>query len=631
MLTLLAGMASISLTAQNPAESTAKRELKGDAQVLQEVYPASKETGSDVQLRATPQAWPDSTVSFTLEGERSRKTVYTYHASGRRTLTETFAWENNRWVNAAKTVPTYDAAGRQTRSESYKWENNEWVNTEKSAYEYNAAGNRTLSEWYKWENNVWVGQSKYTYEYDASGQQISSKEYKWENNQWTLEKTVLTPPASTANAKVYVTEELRGDMTIVYLRTPWWYAWYGFGGQKYDVKYDAKGNLVYLETYSLDENNQRYIAMNAIVTYDNNNFTVEISNHGILRIKWIYEYDTFGNVTLFEYYEWDDTKKQWIVHTKSIDSYDATGRHLFGENYEGDKESNTWIPTYRNATVYDVNGKPSYEYYKWDAASNSWAGESKNIYKTDEEGNTSISHDYTWENNKWALSGYTIYYPIRAVSDLDVPSAPVGADNKGILEFGLSIPSDATITGSFTVQFPEGITLDNGGTALTSELSDDFDLVITPKANNTWQIEIRSKTLRAGTETGVFKKIMNIAYTVNANLKQGAYTATISQVNLELNDGTRIIEEHIPVTLDVARYGTHNEWLETASVQAYADGNLLTVRSDVAETIEVYLLTGQRIFSVNKPAGEYRFDVRSIPQGVVIVKGSAGWAKKVVR
>jgi len=69
---------------------------------------------------------------------------------------------------------------------------------------------------------------------------------------------------------------------------------------------------------------------------------------------------------------------------------------------------------------------------------------------------------------------------------------PVGADGNGKIEIGLSLPEDATITGSFEITFPEGITLDEALTVLSIELSGNFSLSFTYKGNNTWLIEIKS-------------------------------------------------------------------------------------------------------------------------------------------
>jgi len=88
---------------------------------------------------------------------------------------------------------------------------------------------------------------------------------------------------------------------------------------------------------------------------------------------------------------------------------------------------------------------------------------------------------------------------------------PVGTDGKGTIALNLAIPSDITLTGSFEIQFPEGMALDEASTALALELSDRFSLSFTDEGNNTRLIEIKSNDLKSSTATE-YRKIMDIAY-----------------------------------------------------------------------------------------------------------------------
>ncbi|MDR1336276.1 MAG: hypothetical protein LBK22_05565, partial [Tannerella sp.] len=57
---------------------------------------------------------------------------------------------------------------------------------------------------------------------------------------------------------------------------------------------------------------------------------------------------------------------------------------------------------------------------------------------------------------------------------------------------------------------------------------------------------------------------------------------------------------------------------------------LLRVHTPVAEQITVYSLGGARIYQARKAAGEATFDLRSLPKGVFIARGSSGWTRKAV-
>jgi hypothetical protein len=64
--------------------------------------------------------------------------------------------------------------------------------------------------------------------------------------------------------------------------------------------------------------------------------------------------------------------------------------------------------------------------------------------------------------------------------------------------------------------------------------------------------------------------------------------------------------------------------------QSFIHNNTLQVDSSVAETVEVYSLTGLKVLSAKKDAGKTTIGTNYLPQGVYIVKGSSGWVDKVL-
>jgi hypothetical protein len=73
------------------------------------------------------------------------------------------------------------------------------------------------------------------------------------------------------------------------------------------------------------------------------------------------------------------------------------------------------------------------------------------------------------------------------------------------------------------------------------------------------------------------------------------------------------------------------ERTEDSAIQTFIHSDKLTVRSPSAEQIRVYSLSGTLLYSVQKDAGEANFDVGRLPKGVLIIRGSSGWVKKVIR
>jgi hypothetical protein len=67
--------------------------------------------------------------------------------------------------------------------------------------------------------------------------------------------------------------------------------------------------------------------------------------------------------------------------------------------------------------------------------------------------------------------------------------------------------------------------------------------------------------------------------------------------------------------------------VDGSSVQVYVSNQSLHVSTPAAERVSVYSAGGQLLYSLDKPAG--KAFVSTFPKGVLIVKGSSGWVKKV--
>jgi len=115
------------------------------------------------------------------------------------------------------------------------------------------------------------------------------------------------------------------------------------------------------------------------------------------------------------------------------------------------------------------------------------------------------------------------------------------SNGKGTVALNLSIPSDATLTGSFKIQFPKGMILDEDSTRLVPALAANSSLSFTSMENNTWLIEITANELKSST-ADEYRKIMDIAYKVEESVSQGTYEATITNLDFSLDNGAAIKE-----------------------------------------------------------------------------------------
>jgi hypothetical protein len=73
-----------------------------------------------------------------------------------------------------------------------------------------------------------------------------------------------------------------------------------------------------------------------------------------------------------------------------------------------------------------------------------------------------------------------------------------------------------------------------------------------------------------------------------------------------------------------------NAYIEDA-VKVTLNDNTLTINSPNSERIDIYSMDGALIFSKQKPEGEINYQINRLSKGVIIVRGSSGLAKKVVK
>jgi len=210
-----------------------------------------------------------------------------------------------------------------------------------------------------------------------------------------------------------------------------------------------------------------------------------------------------------------------------------------------------------------------------------------------------------------------------------IETEPVVENGNGVIAISLSIPTDATLTGSLEIQFPEGMILDEELTALVPELASDFSLIITLKENNTWLIEVVANDLRSA-KSVEYRKIMYIAYKVEETITQGTYEATVTKLGFTLNDETAINEDELPVIINIV------EDIITSIPNIMADTSVciqygrLSVQSPDVETVYVYSLSGILLHEFQKTTGLAEKNIDKSVSKILIVKGSTGWVKKVI-
>ena len=220
---------------------------------------------------------------------------------------------------------------------------------------------------------------------------------------------------------------------------------------------------------------------------------------------------------------------------------------------------------------------------------------------------------------------------IKEMTVISEETRSVYENGQGNISLSMVAPRDATLTGSFEIQFPDGMTLNEELTSLADGLSAGFSLSFTSKEHNTWLIEIQPKALRSASTTE-YSKFIDIAYKVDGDIPSGAYQAIITNLDFEMNDETSIQEDFLAVYVYVdADNPTSVEFIPNTPFSAYFVGNVLRIESPQPETVTVYSVTGAQLYSTVKDAGMTDIPLPSQNGTVYIIKGSVSGMVKVIK
>ena len=222
-----------------------------------------------------------------------------------------------------------------------------------------------------------------------------------------------------------------------------------------------------------------------------------------------------------------------------------------------------------------------------------------------------------------AAEGWKAFDNIFAIPSVVVEEPKPTEGNKGSIDFSLKTPSNASITGSFNIQLPEGYTLDETTTFLSETLAGLFNLIITAVGDNTWHIEIVSNGLRTSHNLPEYTKIMSIGYIIDESVSNGNYQIELKDINMQMEDGTVIEQESIRVTTEVRREeGTGLSSAEALPIRVYStQGSIVVENAPIGETIHIYNVSGVLVATIVET--QYFASVQTtiaLPQGMYIVK-----------
>ena len=239
-----------------------------------------------------------------------------------------------------------------------------------------------------------------------------------------------------------------------------------------------------------------------------------------------------------------------------------------------------------------------------------------------QEVSTDNIYTFTVENNRILVANFVVVNNTVVVEE----PKPIESDGKGSIDFSLEIAGDASITGSFNIQLPEGYTLDETSTFLSETLAELFKLVITLAGDNTWRIEIVANGLRADQALPEYTKVMTIGYIVDETVVNGNYEIELKDIDMVLEDGTIIEQEVIVVATEVLRDDVGMSLVSSTPIIVYFQNENLVVKCAISEIIAVYDLSGVKLFQVIAQNDETYIP---LPQGAYIIQVGNKTVKRI--
>lgn len=316
----------------------------------------------------------------------------------------------------------------------------------------------------------------------------------------------------------------------------------------------------------------------------------------------------------------------WIYQTKRKYEYDEQGRQtkFVQEDYDNDgKFESSFIQEIEykdDEKVIIISNKSSdgtttkTEYTDKKKGSNPVAWISYG-----DDGTPSIDYEYYPDNGETSGGGF-----MRSDNN-----DPVGSENTGIFDIVIDLPISSIKKASFTMDLPEGFTLDIERMTLVDDFG-KFGLSAAKQDNNKWSIVIDDRrSLRAVSDNASDALLVHVICLVDEGVAQGSYDVNVYDLRFTTPMGNMIYGiETLVVPVVLERSATGMENIQVPKVLLSYSGQVLTVDSPVSEMVCVYDLASRLVYQCVKPAGKTTIVLPGL-SGVMIVKGESNWVEKI--
>ena len=180
----------------------------------------------------------------------------------------------------------------------------------------------------------------------------------------------------------------------------------------------------------------------------------------------------------------------------------------------------------------------------------------------------------------------------------------VGEDAKNKFTLSFEIPTDVLFSGSFQLKLPTGVNLEKSSTRLVGDLDSKLNLTIEENTDGSWLFDIQPKNSTRSASELAYSQIVEIGYTVSETVIDGEYEAVINNLVFEFEDGTILVGNNIPVTINIIGPTSNFKFTEAS---AYINFGSLHIQSPFAGTIHVYSLSGTLLQRSHRPEGQVSF------------------------
>ena len=450
-----------------------------------------------------------------------------------------------------------------------------------------ADADSTISIWYLGTEDEM--KFKVTYQWAAPGLKEEEKQWQWNKNAEKWDETVATTYTYDENGRTTQMEEsMSGQKRYRHIIT-----WKGNIGLGDIIPYDNSSDIPQKSFQEINDKGQQihYWVSNGKKGNDNYESWKFVKKNN-------YEYDEQGRITKSEIIMYNDQGEQtWLrqatyvyeENAKVVTYFTQSGGSTYTSTERQEKEGSNpvaWVS-------YGDNGQPEsidYEYYPI--------------------GSNGSANSFLGSNN----------------------NAPVESGDAGSFDIAVNIPFAAVTEASFSVNLPEGITLDSEQTAL-ADGSSPFTLSIEKQESNKWGFKLSSKNspaTRAAVENNAKTVSVRLAYNVDGKLANGNYKASVGDLCYTTTGGSFVYGvEALEIPVVINRDPTAIKETQYHGVRVSCSGQTLTIDSPANETIHVYDLSGRLVLQHTKPAGKATVTLPNL-SGVMTVKGGTNWVERIL-